>query len=518
MEIILNRQVKVDCKKVLATVDVEQPRPDLQKILVAASEQGLSTFPDRLISYLEKENLIEGEQLTEQAHHTKQTGMFSTKERGIYHIWYFHDQYLGIHPIAMLRWEPPRNRSYHEQIKSYGWPSVHRRGIPKELHCNSTNVYLIDHDGSVDKRLISNLKIEVLDDKYRTNSPSIETQLRYTLGRNKSAQAAIQIQGNLSCHVAGKERHFSVSRKDIIEAKPEFLHDVAGKLEFAWEPEFKRMRCDVSDKAIVRSEFLIRKRPVNEIDTCYGHFFGGELINLPVMPKNPATANLWHEAWLNDTYREDYLSPDESRYLQRCWINHPAVKPYNLSLKEGLSLLQVLNRQQNPQGFWHASAGHYLIPSASHVQQPRCRWAEGDKLSVETLVRHLVSGVVVTGLIYSDRYYQSRKNERNLSAIAQSCSCDGGVIFSVNKKAKLPSQKWALRTMEKRPENHDRYWIFLTTGEPVIWTCTSSLDFIDFGEEEPEVRGTPTFTRLRNDELPSYLTEMLSEPLSKEYV
>lgn len=103
MQITLQRQVKAVCYQVLATVNVEQERPDLQRILKQV-EGDLDRLPPRLIDYLEKETLIKNNSLTKLGGKVIDSGKHSATERGIYQIWYLQeDAYLMQEPLLMQR-------------------------------------------------------------------------------------------------------------------------------------------------------------------------------------------------------------------------------------------------------------------------------------------------------------------------------------------------------------------------------------------------------------------------------
>ncbi|PVZ68912.1 hypothetical protein [Pelagibaculum spongiae] len=507
MRIKLKRQVTAICYQAVASVDVEQERLDVQKAL----EQVKSDFkrlPLRLVSYLEKEHLIENQQLTAEGEETYQTGRLASRERGIYRIWYLdNDEALGTRPLMLQREAEPVKGSYQQRSNFYHWPETERVSSDDSRHTESDEIFVIAGDKEY-KKNIKNLNIEVINSGERTKKVTLDLEFEVSLRKDRTYTAGFKLGGDLPLFINNKQRSVAISEEYAVDLHCDFMNEVSSYLETEWDEQHQRMLSGAPDNKRSLSSFTHPKLKLEEIDTPYGGFDSGEVWQLPLMPEDRHEAEEWQKKWLNELYREDYFSSVQAQYRQQIWLSHPAVKHYELLVKSGKELLDCLDRQLNPVSFWHASAANYLIPQGAKSALPSIRLNKDDILEVSDLLRYLTLSEPVESIIYSDRHYKSSKHRRNMSELARLSGASFGRIFTTDTSVKLPSD-WQRTVIKSGKDNHDRYWILTTTSRHFIWTTTTSLDFIDFSVDESKVLSPVTFTQIKQNDLPEYLQEAL---------
>jgi hypothetical protein len=106
-ELSVNLQRKVNVKRfpIIAELEFKRERSDLVSLL-KSMQHSSKTMPNRLISYLKRENLWDSEtdSLTKKGQEVMTTGLINMKERGLYHIWYINDDpLLGTRPLFIQR-------------------------------------------------------------------------------------------------------------------------------------------------------------------------------------------------------------------------------------------------------------------------------------------------------------------------------------------------------------------------------------------------------------------------------
>jgi hypothetical protein len=243
-----------------------------------------------------------------------------------------------------------------------------------------------------------------------------------------------------------------------------------------------------------------------------GNYSQWEASNLPIKPINQQDAKAWHHHWLENYYHDAYHSSASARKQQATWLDHAALQCYELPLYHPQNLLAKLSRDKQPKAYWHAAALADLTPSNSKKLHLPINLVEGDKLVLAKLMHQLSGGEHVKSVIYSDRYVHTSRQNRNLAAVARCFSDAQGQLLTLaaqkGKEAILPDN-WQKRIIEKRNENHGRFWIFIGQDQVSCWECTSGLDFIKEQECYYFIDGYPTFIPKERSELPQFLQQQL---------
>jgi hypothetical protein len=185
---------------------------------------------------------------------------------------------------------------------------------------------------------------------------------------------------------------------------------------------------------------------------------------------------------------------------------------YELPLYHSQNLLAELSRNKQPKAYWHTAALADLTPSNSKKLHLPINLVDGDTLDLTKLMQQLSGGEHVKSVIYSDRYVHTSRQNRNLAAVARCFSDAQGQLLTLvaqkGKEAILPAN-WQKRIIEKRNENHGRFWIFIGQNQVTCWECTSGLDFIKEQEGSYFIDGYPTFIPKERSELPQFLQQQL---------
>ena len=514
MQITLHRKVKAVCYQAVASIKIEQERRDIQQALEQASTDAAS-LPIRLINYLEKESLLDNQVLTELGELVRKTGLLSAPERGIYRLWYLdEDEALGTWPLLLQREVEPVKGDYRKRTQFYNWQNPQRLGSDDFRHCDAKDIYVVG-DGKPEKKNTKDLKVEVINAGSATKYVDMTLTFSFSLQHDKSYQASFKLEGDLPYQCKNSEKRISICEEFDEGILADFMPAIAESLGHVWDEKYKRMSTELPEQKKPLASFITAKQTLSEIDTCYGRFEKGEARQLPLMPANAQVAKDWQGRWLNDLYQEAYFSEEQGNYRQQLWLSHPAIKNFKLGAKTGASLLQALDRQQNPESFWHASAAHYLIPSNTKTPLPSIRFKKDEALEVPDLLRSLVLNETVHRIIYSDRHYKSAKHKRNMQEIARLSRAESGHIFTTDDSVKIP-ENWLKTTMRNSGDNHDRYWIMMTEHKFFIWTASTSLDFIDFSDANSRVNSDVTFTQLDVKDLPDYLQKAVANDEDKE--
>lgn len=503
MDISLTRTVIAKSYKVLATVNIDEDRPDIQNILMQV-QKGLK-LPPRLISFLTASGLYHNDEITPLGEQALVTGSFPSKERGIYEVWYIEDDYFGKMPVAMQRIEESstqhgknnRSRPFHN------WSQVEKPQPSLKLNITEARVFLINENKSRD---ISDLKIEVMNRGDR--SKSVQTTLKLEAPSNK-ANSQWSIIGKIPVDNRGVQKSIDFEFAISEQVTNQLITELCEHLEFTWNEKGNRAAIGKLEKIKYLLDFNIRSLSINDVDTMFGNFKQGSIKNLAIMPKDMKIALDWQEQWLHQLYKIEHVSCKSMEYQQRVWLSHTALKKFELPILLDQELLSKLDgERRNNEVYWHATASHYLVPQLTKQTLPSITFTDNQVISVGELLRQLTLNHEIQSFIYSDRHYKSKLHKNNLQAIAQQAEPNSGFVFTTDPNVSVPAG-WDKELISNNRNNHDRYYIFISNMEVFSWKCSTSLDFADLTTQNSFTKGNCTFTRMREGELPQYLQDCL---------
>lgn len=493
----------------LATIEIEQDRPDIQSALIAYKNEGTS-FPLRYERYLESEKLVKDGVLTDLGNEVCESGKMFAKEKGVYTIWYLNDkEYLKLSPLLIERSNEPVKGGYKARQEYYNWSDTTQ--LREDIENNvSKGCLLVNINNECDKRPFRNLKLEVINKRHYKHQP-ISIQLEYKYSNQD--QAIFQVCGKLPVNNSGKEKNIDINELYSVESNRALLSELAASRGMMWCSESERFLSSVPEKTKQVNELRIESLNLQEVQTCYGLFKTGTASDLPLAPASNDIACEWQNTWLKNLYKNAYLSEGEGIYRQRIWLKQPALKPFNLKLKDGHELLTTFDRQEDRLSYWHSAATHFLTPKNVRSPLPSITLNKGDYFDTEVFLRYLTMNESIEEVIYSDRHYKSSLHKRNMLSVARIANVSDGLVLTSGRDAKVPDN-WSSRLLDKSRDNHDRYWIFTTSENRYIWKVSTSFDFIDFSKDVAEILSPVTFTQLEDKYLPDYLKELVG--LSEE--
>jgi hypothetical protein len=521
LALTLSRTVSLKRYPVIAKVTFLRERPDLQTLLKAILHKP-TDMPPRMKAYLKQEALWDSSGITEKGQHVIDTGLFETKERGLYHIWYTNnDRLLGTLPVLMQRdtaFFEPSKESWKKGVDA----ARSEFRVDQPLRLNVLEESFADRNSSELKSItlpLSSLEPEVIC----SSEKSAEIELIWQLGISNST---VNLKGSLDMlnFQAQNRHHKPSSRPEVLELCMNDFGDrindvmmaVASEFDGQWQPEKQCLTAPLNQIDHYPSaveKFQISRFNHSDLNTSMDVFRSIEAKYIPIQPVDQNDAEDWHRFWLQEFYRKQYHSSATARKQQSEWLNNTALNDFELPLKEHHSLLSELKKETQPDAYWHIAAMADLTPSSSSKLRMPTSLVNGDKLDINTLLQQLTNEEPILQVIYSDRYVHTPRHSRNLKTIADCLKNADGLVLTLDKPhgriAKLPAN-WSHKTLRKESDNHGRYWILIGSKQTWCWECSSGLDFIRENDSSFSVDGSPTFTPKEVTELPQYLQNQIS--------
>ncbi|WP_299020971.1 hypothetical protein [uncultured Photobacterium sp.] len=520
LNITLQRLVEARRYPVIAQLTFKQKRADLVSLL-KATQQNPETMPPRLMEYLKREKLWDSEtvSLTPKGKEVVDTGYVDVKERGLYHIWYTHnDPLLGIRPLLIQRdtafFEPnckPWKSGADARNSEFGVSATCTVDVLEEIYGGQKT------NSSRQSLTLVSLQPEILCSPEASAHLSLEWRLGFK-------QSEVSLKGQLEslsfsrkkkepepikfdCQICGYQEHLNT-----------VLGAIANKFDGFWSESAQRMVVSLEEihqypQAIQR--FEVGSRVISRLSTDLGTFDSTLVFHLPIKPRDHADAEHWHQDWLNHFHSKSYRRDSDTRQQQSLWLDHEAMADFDLTLKSGQELLDCFGRESQPESYWHVAAMADLSPSRSKKQRLPITLINSEVLNIRELIGQLTAGDSVQSVIYSDRYVHTSRQNRNLNSIASYVEGAEGLLMTLNptrgsSDADLP-ENWERHILDKQSDNHGRYWVFIGASHTWCWECTSGLDFICKHNDGFIVDGTPSFIPKDEDELPHYLKNTINK-------
>lgn len=522
----MKRSVKLKRYPMIAQLAFFRKRPDLVSLLTAV-QNNHREMPNRLVDYLSKEKLWDRTRavLTSLGEKVKASGYFNTQERGFYHIWYTEsDPLFGTRPIFIQRdtafFEPKQTiwkKGIDAKNSQFKFDNTEQpldiQVLEEILQSSSTRLEhsLLGLAGLTPEVICSPEKEATIQLSWQlgfsTSSLMLQGQIEtLQFSNNKGGNQPFKLEMSLN----GFDEHFD----DVMEV-------IAQKCNGIWHQESQRVAVELETikhdtNAVQR--FVLDKVSQSNLTLATGNFSQWEASNLPIKPINQQDAKAWHFQWLDNYYRDAYQPSVSARKQQATWLDQDALQGFELPLYHPQNLLAELSRDKQPKAYWHAAALADLTPSKSKKSQLPINLVEGDTLNLTKLMHQLSGSEHVKSVIYSDRYVHTSRQSRNLAAVARCFNDAQGQLLTLaaqkGKEAILPAN-WQKRIIEKRNENHGRFWVFIGQHQVSCWECTSGLDFIKEQEATYLIDGYPTFIPKERSELPQFLQQQLQRTVTE---
>lgn len=517
LSVTLKRSVQLKRYPIIAKVTFLRERQDLVSLLEAMTTE-VDNIPPRLRSYLQKEALWEDSCITDKGQQVIKTGFFQAKERGLYYIWYTNnDPLLGTRPVLM------------QQDTAFGEPNVKiwkngkdaaqsdfRVEIPLQLKV--VNSILVDRGRSDIK--LNSIQMESMEPEVICSpDKNSEVWLEWILGITTSK---VSLKGPLDMPQYGKGKDASSPHELVLDINDfgdklnELMGVIAQSFQGRWRSEKNRIAThleEIEEYPSAVQRFQIGSYVENGLGTDLGEFNHAHVKYIPIQPADQSDAESWHQNWLEEYHSESYRSLADTDKQQSEWLNHPALKEFELPLKNQQSLLSDLSRERHPKAYWHIAAIADLTPSKSGKLRMPISLVNQDELDVRQLINQLSDGTSIQQVIFSDRYVYTSRQSRNLNVIAGCLEDAEGLLLTLDqpngKEVNLPGN-WTRELLQKQSDNHGRYWILIGSEHIWCWECSSGLDFILENNGIYTVNGAPTFTPKEVKELPQYLQNKIN--------
>jgi len=437
-------------------------------------------------------------------------------ERGLYHVWYSEgDLLLGTRALVIQRDEAFKEPKYEvfrkgpsaehspfsfkisEKIKSPLTVKVAASKASNNLQLTSRDIISIKPE--VICKATDSKKITLTwDISFTSSTFMLDGDLNILSGRNQDQIAPVK---------------YNLKSNDFAQHNSALFQILANELNGNWQEQSKRAQLpfELTKKyPNIVNKFQLAQHTIQNLQTELGHFENVVIKNLPAEPLNEEQS-LWHQLWLEQYYRKDYIDTDIAQNAQLNWLNQPALKKYDLQPLLGNVLIDSFSKEKNSQAFWQCAAMHDLTPNSLNEKQTSFTLASGDEISLKQLLQRLTLNKSITHFLFSDRFIINKRQQSLLTALCQSLDPHDVTILTLEESKKNFSSDWNIELFKKQRQNHDRYWIFQSTGSVMAWKCTTSFDFLKPSNDDYIVEGHPTFIPVKEKELPSYLLDKLAE-------
>lgn len=507
MKITLKRNLQLQRHPLLAKVIVRIPRPDVAELIRAMQKQP-EYMPRRLVVYLQREGLWDKSTnlITRKAEIVLKTGTLSSAERGIYYIWYCHDDpLLGTRPILIQR----DSAAGTEMWRGAECP-------PKEsIFTVNDAIDTCFYDGI----RTTSLKLERLIPE--VTRPPDKTGMLELLWHVTSEGSELHLNGQLEMLAPSQGFNFKQPRKDqpqaidfrlqgFLQQVPTLLSELAEQQGYEWSREHNRALASLPTAASQLTTATVVKHQLTSVRTSHAGCYEAVLLEeYPLMPRDSAVAGQWHICWMEQQFEREYVTPAEVHKLQQVFLNLPAMTPFDIVPLHGQELINQLNRRSAPASFWHVAAMQDLNPSGQQWQLTAFSYQCGEHFELEQFIQRMTLGEPVEYCLYADRHFKTKKHARNLNYIQRVLNAQGGEVFTSAETLPEVPEHWLIREMTKDKTNHDRYWLFVTPSRRLCWKCTTSLDFIRQVGQTYQVDSDVSFMPIDNDQIPKLLERSL---------
>ncbi len=527
LSVCLKRRVSAKRYPVIARLTLLRQRDDMVGLL-GAMQSRPDRMPPRLQSYLIRARLWDQDhaRLTDEGRQVLETGLMPVEERGLYHIWYSHeDGLLGARPLLIQR----DTAFFDPELR--GWLSG-RDAMHSSFRVDEPSDTVLFEEryaterGAADPSPVPVKIVSLVPEVICSPQDECQIALDWQLKSSDKIISSSTLIGQLNVlNFRSGSKHQPVPLEleisDYQQHLLPILESVSIALQGVWNLEKQRAQLPFAAiKAAPQAvrEFRLASRSFSRFAIGQiGAFDSVTVSNLPLMPVSAEEAKDWHDRWLAEYYDAGYQSSERALEKQKSWLDHEAVRDFELPLLTGNALLNRFQREGQPYPYWHIAAMEDLSPARCEALCMPLTLISGEPVRVSALLQQLAVRQVITGFIYSDRFVKSRRQARVLRALAGATAGVPGQLLTLTEAAEMPDN-WDRTLFDKCHDNHDRYWVLFTRDRRYCWKCTVSLDFLKEDDREDfVVDGYPTFTPLEESDLPPYLNDAIQKFNEKDF-
>lgn len=464
MKLTVKRDVKFKRKEIIAYLDVDQKREDLQSIL---ENHSISELPNRLQEHMKKFDLIdEYGSLTESGEYAKKTGLVKEKEYGQYEVWYHIDEpWFGTLPVAIHRINAG-NGNQKQYQNEWTKPEDIIDKFTLKKSDNIQNIRDSDINMDINLRSLTPRAVKKIRDISAIGS------ITCTAEKLDEKKFNCELSANLGWSQKNKENSF-ISREIIHKEDPiTLLNEILGN---DFETESKCVLVDnppENPTNFTKNENLKNKAGFKEVI----------IEDIPLRAKDKSCAEKWLKSLLSHVWSTQYVTKEQMEIDQKSWIGSLALSGYGLTVKDTDQVLFEVN--EDKQAFWNVAVMYDLRPTKANVRIPFV--LEKDEMNVDVKIKkHLFEGRNVSKIIISDRYIEN-DNIDILKRILPEKS-DTIIKIFTRKNLKLKPEEWINEILpqkrDERFDDHNRYWLVKSSFGWEYWSFSHSLTpFKEFEE------------------------------------
>ncbi len=495
MKAKLSRKVTVEEYTLFAELDINMPRPDIQKFLLNRLDSQ-DSLDLKVKMYLSEIGLISNQsQLTQRGNQVLDSGKLDIREMGGYKVQMIvHDPAIGMKLISIKR----ETLNFPEKD-----PQLQQLPVanPQGNTTREESVFLISRDGNREAFMSAKRGVTLLnfgrDERVKGFSEGKKKKLTLTWEVNSDSSQKLRLEGNLETSGAAidtgqlKIEHFFTG--DVIQ----LIRSITGNPEnenLSWNSSIGRMQIPFEQTASdqMRESFQ-GSFSVATSEFEYGEFDQARLEDIPLMPASDVDAQKWRDWLLDQRISQEFVTPRAFVVAQESICQDTPIRNFDLHPTQAEAYLdQRFTKKKESDAFWNLATTIDLNPfGKSERPMDPLHFSPGEKIQVSELASALTNGEPLKSVIYIDRYTNKQGQQELLSALA-SCfqiSPEGTMaVISLHDNSRsdyLTQNNPEIIPIDYKPIgklDHDRYWLFeRSNGELLVWNCTRSLDFLQLG-------------------------------------
>ncbi|MDD3051892.1 MAG: hypothetical protein PHR06_12225 [Candidatus Cloacimonetes bacterium] len=455
MKLTLKRDVTLKRKEMIAYLDIEQKREDLQSILKNPS---ITSLPTRLKDHLKKFGLINKyDALTESGKYAIETGLVKEKEYGQYEIWYHVDEpWFGTLPVALHR----INAGNGNQDKyTNNWAKSEDILYKFSLKTDKVqSIFDSDSKNDVNLSSLTPRAVKKINEKAATGS------LTCTADDVNKKEFSCKLSANLDWSQKNKEKSTISNEMTYKDDPVALIRDILGK-------DF-----DTGSKSLLID--IPPENPTDETGTKILDDKAGfkeiKIEDVPLRAKDKSCAENWLKSLLTYTWSSQYVTKEQMEIDQNKWIHSHALSGYDLTAKNTDQVLFELN--ENRKTFWNVAVMHDLRPANATIRIPFVLEKDESQVNFK-ITEHLFKGRKISRIIISDRYIENKK----VSILEKLLPDDANIKITVFSREDLKSlpDNWNAEILPKirddEFDDHNRYWLIKSSNGWEYWSFSHSL-------------------------------------------
>jgi len=509
MNVILTKKITLKSAIVYLKLQRKIKREDIQNYLQGKHFDN-PIVENRVREYLKSVGIYnEQYNLTTPGYEAKDKGMVKEKEEGKYQIWFTQDDLLFGNRIFYFTRMKPESYNNNQQ------PELEKIN----LNLSGKNFCSLPIEG---EHAQDSVEFSIIDE-ISTVEKKMTSEISFNWTWNDTQSSLFKFSGNFEKVSIDKNKpvDFQINLEQHI---PTIIPGWNDKTQ-RWPIKIE----DVKDKDTYQYFKYSRKQPRDGYVTC-------EFIKLPVEPYNPEEAVQWRDKIISTELEKKYIHPDDFEGIVNTINQNEGFKAYYDQLDHDvpdmnhyIEKLEPGKKSDRGPAYWHLAAPMDLIvgiPKSLNIDS--FSLSKGEDISFEGLTAKFGT-VRAEKIFYYDKYVYNKYQQRSVSTFLSCFGVSNLDICIITDTQKPYYNDYFIKNKpditvtdissvypKTSDEPHDRFIVFKSGDELIIWTSTNSIDFIRFniqGEIQPDTSGaiqkSVTFTKVKPDVLGTQLEQFI---------